>query len=65
MLLWKFLEIRPVQLPCLFWMLRLFQSVQIRMLHFLDTIRSLYAAAFTIILVRAATAAIGCCSKNA
>lgn len=44
----------------------LFHSVQIYMLRFLHMVRSLYAAAaFRVFLVRAATAAIGYCSKNA
>jgi hypothetical protein len=68
MLLWRFLEIRPVRLSCLFWMLCLFHSVRICMLRYLDTFVVgclLYAAAFRVILVRAATATIGYFSKNA
>jgi uncharacterized membrane-anchored protein YitT (DUF2179 family) len=68
MLLWRFLEIRPVQFSCLYCMLRLFHYVRICMLRYLDTFVVgclLYAAAFRVILVRAATATVGYCSKNA
>jgi len=68
LMLWIFLEICPVQLSSLFWLLRLFHSVWIYVSRFLDTFVVgclLYATAFGVIFVRVATATVGYCSKNA
>jgi hypothetical protein len=60
-LLWRFLAVRPVRLACLFWMLRLFHSIRICLLRFLDEFVVgclLYSAAFSVILVRTAVATL-------